>query len=177
MRSNFRCVSRNIATHPKGMLDNLQLLRKVIQLYSETCLLTRAFDCLKYFYYNFVFESDNITPDLENTKGKHKMNQKFCQVYSTLLALFVIVIPSINCHQNPKISVCPGEGTIYQSNLFSLDQLVTKNQIRNTKCQLTFFIVRLSHLFSNCDIIKKNLLTFGFQSTIDAMKRTKLNYL
>ena len=44
------------------------------------------------------------------------MNQNFCQVYSTLLALFVIVIPSINCHQNPKISVCPGEGS-YQSNV------------------------------------------------------------
>ena len=44
------------------------------------------------------------------------MNHKLCQVYSTLLSLFVIVIPCINCHQNPKISVCPGEG-IYQSNL------------------------------------------------------------
>ena len=44
------------------------------------------------------------------------MNQKLCQVYTTLLSLFVVVIPSINCHQNSKISVCPGEG-IYQSNL------------------------------------------------------------
>ena len=38
------------------------------------------------------------------------MNQKLSQVYTTLLSLFVVVIPSIDCHQNSKISVCPGEG-------------------------------------------------------------------
>jgi len=41
------------------------------------------------------------------------MNQKLCQVYTTLISLFVVVIPSINCHQNSKISVCPGEGPRY----------------------------------------------------------------
>ena len=63
------------------------------------------------------------------------MNQKFCQVYSTLLSLFVVVIPSINCHQNSKISVCPGEGKLS----------IKYNQIINTK--ILTFIIRDVHEF------------------------------
>ena len=46
-------------------------------------------------------------------RKKNKMNKKLFQFYSATLVLFILVIiPKINCHQNPLISVCPGEGKL-----------------------------------------------------------------
>ena len=38
------------------------------------------------------------------------MNPKNIQFYSAMLVVILVTISRINCHQNPLISVCPGEG-------------------------------------------------------------------
>jgi len=41
------------------------------------------------------------------------MNPKNIQFYSATLVFILVTISRINCHQNPLISVCPGEGPRY----------------------------------------------------------------
>ena len=68
------------------------------------------------------------------------MNQKSLNCFGAILVVILLVIPkNIDCHRNPLISVCPGEG------MYTLDFPINNTSI----CLLIF------GLFPLCDIFKK----------------------